>query len=280
MFCMSPYRPIGKMHLFPCGNCVICRTRRRNEWTIRMILESAYHADSSFITLTYSPEHRPLTLSKRDLQLFMKRLRKFLSYKVRYFACGEYTPKNHYPHYHAIIFGMSPFDGYLIEKAWPYGFIKIDPCNIHTMRYVAGYVSKKLAHFGDTDEFILTSRRPGLGGLSLKALLNFSSEDGTDVVKRIQIDDKKVPLPKYILNKLRELKFSPEYLEELKKCNLEDYETQLKTWAYEASLIEDEELRIKDAQENLRTNVLRFHSASNENFIKLSKIYKRKEKLL
>lgn len=47
-------------------------------------------------------------LCKRDLQLFMKRLRKYLSkyegQTVRFFATGEYGPKSFRPHFHILLY--------------------------------------------------------------------------------------------------------------------------------------------------------------------------------
>lgn len=45
-----------------------------------------------------------MTLCKRDLQLFFKRLRKRTHEKIKYYAVGEYGTDNWRPHYHAIIF--------------------------------------------------------------------------------------------------------------------------------------------------------------------------------
>lgn len=44
------------------------------------------------------------TLSKTDVQKFLKRLRKNYGKKVRYFICGEYGPKSFKPHYHILFF--------------------------------------------------------------------------------------------------------------------------------------------------------------------------------
>ena len=75
----------------PCGHCLACRIARTREWTVRLLHESEFWEDTSFITLTYDDEHVPVTyyaedefgsarggftLRSRDLQLFMKRLRK------------------------------------------------------------------------------------------------------------------------------------------------------------------------------------------------------------
>lgn len=106
----------------PCGKCIGCRLKYSQEWANRCMLELQYHDDAYFVTLTYDEDHVPLsyytdentgeaykalTLYKRDLQLFFKRLRKeFSNDRIRYFCAGEYGSHTFRPHYHAIIFGL------------------------------------------------------------------------------------------------------------------------------------------------------------------------------
>ena len=75
-----------------CGNCLPCLITRKQEWTLRIELEAKCHVANSFVTLTYDDVFRPAgqTLVKDHLQKFIKRLRKALPYKIRYYACGEY----------------------------------------------------------------------------------------------------------------------------------------------------------------------------------------------
>lgn len=97
-----------------------------------------------FVTLTYRPKDLPTieagshkgesTLNKRDIQLFLKRLRRHekgfepyyetkindklepenkITYPIRYFYCGEYgTNPNatHRAHYHMALFNWQPDD--------------------------------------------------------------------------------------------------------------------------------------------------------------------------
>ena len=106
----------------PCGRCVGCRLDYARQWANRCMLELEDHDRACFITLTYDEFHvsksyypdpatglalPALTLCKRDLQLFFKRLRKaFPENRIRYFGCGEYGPSTFRPHYHVILFGI------------------------------------------------------------------------------------------------------------------------------------------------------------------------------
>lgn len=93
----------------PCGQCIGCRLAHSRDWATRCMHEAHMHESSSFITLTYSPEHLPEngSLVRKHFTDFLKRLRKALgSVKIRYFGCGEYGSKLERPHYHAIIVGL------------------------------------------------------------------------------------------------------------------------------------------------------------------------------
>lgn len=203
--------------LIPCGQCVGCRISRAREWADRLMLEKEYHDSSYFVTLTYNDEHVPksyyadpdtglahpsLTLSKRDLQLFMKRLRAaFPNDKIRFYACGEYGPQTWRPHYHMILFGIHLNDLQLkrqdvnghvnawfspsLQAAWslrPFGNhspildslgdVECSDVTWSACNYVARYILKKQLgpsgrEFYDTynilPPFTVMSRKPGIG---------------------------------------------------------------------------------------------------------------------
>ena len=146
----KPNESVGSEWLeVPCGHCIACRIARTREWTIRLLHESEFWEDTSFLTLTYNDDYLPSdgSLVPRDLTLFFKRLRKDLEKdkrKIKYYACGEYGDTYGRPHYHAIVFGISPKDKKLVEENWPYGFVRIGTVTYDSCRYVAGYVQKKL----------------------------------------------------------------------------------------------------------------------------------------
>ena len=93
----------------PCGRCIGCRLERSRQWAVRLVHEKRFHSRSSFITLTYAPEHMPRdgSLNLEHFQKFLKRLRKWRGdpKSIRFFHAGEYGEKRGRPHYHAIIFG-------------------------------------------------------------------------------------------------------------------------------------------------------------------------------
>lgn len=229
---------------FPCGQCLPCRINKRRIWTLRLLLESYLHPASSFVTLTYEPDNLPLNLDgrpilcKRDVQLFLKRVRDdfqrndgFHSGQIRYYFVGEYGPKGGLPHYHAILFGISPFQlddqwMYFTGRSGPYkpnhcrssrlynlwrlGIVHVGEVTRESIQYCAGYVLKKLTRKGDglEREFQLMSRRPGIGAFAVpdiaRVLQKVSRDRGQPYSgKEIHIGGKSYPLGRYLLSQLR-----------------------------------------------------------------------------
>lgn len=242
---------VSAHYLIPCGHCLGCRQQQANEWTNRLLMESKYHDSMHFVTLTYNDEHLPVSfhedidtgeliggfsLSKRDCQLFFKRLRRaFPDDRIRYYLAGEYGPNTGRPHYHAILFGLHPDDlmpfgrsetgnqyyiSETLQRVWQNGFVSIEPANDFTIRYVTGYITKKLgAHpnaeyekKGLTPPFSLSSRRPGLGLSYLE-----------DHLEKIEADDHitlstpngslQCSLPRYFRKKLVDFGYEEEVIE-------------------------------------------------------------------
>ena len=131
------YNP--KVMLIPCGQCIGCRIRQREDWTTRIELEARDYPKEQvwFVTLTYDDDHVPGMLTRtgeimrkvqytwkpgesrpesvqillyEDIQKFLKRLRKAYRGKLRYFVAGEYGEQTARPHYHMILYGWEPTD--------------------------------------------------------------------------------------------------------------------------------------------------------------------------
>lgn len=171
----------------PCGQCIGCRLERSRQWAVRCLHEKMIWEFNYFVTLTYSDKFLPagLTLDKRALQLFMKRLRKHYGDGIRFYGCGEYGDRTKRPHYHLILFnckldglrfykhqadGSPLFYSETLEKLWPFGFNVVGEVTFESCAYVARYITKKIfgdkaeAHYGGRQpEFTVMSRRPGIG---------------------------------------------------------------------------------------------------------------------
>ncbi len=213
---------------FPCGQCLPCRINKRRVWTHRLMLESFCHDLSCFVTLTYDDEHisENHSLVKRDVQLFMKRLRKaFEPRKIRYYLAGEYGETTSRPHYHAILFGVGISDGEVIGNCWPHGHIMVGTCSRESIQYVAGYVTKKCVGKSDAlgrlPEFSFMSRKPGLGAPALDNVVALMSNPQFQRYINIKGDvpdgllhaSKFMPFGRYLKDKLRkslEVDYSPD----------------------------------------------------------------------
>lgn len=229
----------------PCGQCIGCRLDRSQDWSTRLYHEAQLHEESSFLTLTFRDEDLPWdrSVSVRDVQLFMKRLRKAVG-RVRFFACGEYGEANQRPHYHILIFGydfpdkvpwrLSP-SGYplyrspMLEKLWPFGHCEIGEVTKQSAGYVARYCIKKVTgerardHYTSvnpdtgevaylTPEFLVMSTKPGIGA-------GWYEKYSSDAFPSdfVTIDGSKVPVPRYYTKKLAEKELNQVKLKRLQR---------------------------------------------------------------
>lgn len=233
--CLFPlYLPIDGHHeklRVRCGHCINCKIQRSREWSNRLEMEAQYWNDICFVTLTYNDDNLPLhivdgsliygemelerrpdlrtvffpTLCSDHLTLFLKRLRKRLDHKIRYYAVGEYGTRLGRPHIHIMFFGLAGTarDKRLIEECWKYGFVDVRPFFKETCVYIAGYVQKKLygkdRYMFKLPEFMRCSQHLGEQWL----LDHMSSID--DEHPYISIHGYKYGLPRCFRKKLVEL---------------------------------------------------------------------------
>lgn len=169
----------------PCGKCIHCLENRRADWSFRLYQEMRVASSAFFLTLTYDDDNIPMhgevqTLCKKDVQDFLKRLRKKnekYGSKIRYYLVGEYGTTTQRPHYHLIMFNLDkrvtdnvaiiPKVGYWDTKVsaiWSKGVVHIgsvEPASIH---YVTGYVLTQQDNpEGAEPVFCTMSRNPGIG---------------------------------------------------------------------------------------------------------------------
>lgn len=238
-------RPTTPLTL-PCGKCVGCRLDRSKAWALRCMHESTLWDRSSFLTLTYAPQHLPPngSLVKRDFQLFMKRLRKWKGdERVSYYMCGEYGDRDGRPHYHALLFGedfcadriefkrskgLPIYVSPKLSELWGLGHAWIGTVTFQSAAYVARYVMKKRLGEGsekhyeriDADTGEIYTIEPEYNQMSLNPAIGrgwfdaYSSDVYPDDF--CIIDGRKVRSPKYY-DRLLE-KAHPELLEKVKKA--------------------------------------------------------------
>ncbi len=158
-----------------CGQCLGCRLDHALMWAVRIVHESYLYLDQQgncFVTLTYRDASEctekqfrdgqfippDLSLRPDDVSKFIRRLRKSVTHKIRYFYCGEYGDENQRPHYHICLFNHSFNDQVLwkdeegfytytsnsLENLWPWGFSTVQALNFETAAYTARYALKKI----------------------------------------------------------------------------------------------------------------------------------------
>lgn len=235
----------------PCGKCAICMSNKKQEWLFRLKQELDNSCGAMFCTLTYDDLHLPFrdkdgnyyrlsdtppyneeeahqSLCKRDVQLFMKRLRKqtdalIAKYQAKHLACpvgmprfflvGEYGGKLHRPHYHCILFNIphwpvGSYDPFLfIGNIWQQGQVDIAPVNGSVINYVVSYLDlkKDKPHENSEEQFALMSRRPGIGAnyLDKSHIKSFYDYDRLkDNNVQVSHDGIKMPMPTYYKNKI------------------------------------------------------------------------------
>lgn len=235
--CFTPFAKRNKItnrtESVPCGKCPQCISRRINGWAFRLSQEQNVSETAYFITLTYDTLHVPINkaglmdLSKRDLQLFFKRLRKnhwecarnhnTRNPNIKYYAVGEYGGRTHRPHYHIILFNAQLE---LIQPSWDKGQVDYGQVETASIMYTLKYMEKKnykpskewlKTKFGGSyelykekytePEFSLMSKKLGISYLT-KAKMQWHHSKRLDRMYIPIEDGKKISLPRYYREKL------------------------------------------------------------------------------
>lgn len=222
----------------PCGKCRLCREAKVQDWMTRCMCETASSDyPPLFITLTYDNEHLPADgVSKRDIQLFMKRLRiavaRYLGddddkNRLRYFLISEYGKNTHRAHYHLLLWNMPFISPVLLEhsvellklqaieglvpssfqaltkfiqNAWQNGFVKVERCRDMSGRYCMKYMRKDgFVPEGKNPVFMLASRRRGIGYKWCDEHMNEVKDSWTYLLIQDKFSGKveKRPIPMY-----------------------------------------------------------------------------------
>lgn len=200
MKCLEPIYLRTTQQTVPCGKCGNCRSRKANDWVIRLTEEFKASRNALFVTLTYDDSTLPYiqdgtelfqTLKKDDLKSFINLLRTYCPF--RYYAIGEYGDKGHRPHYHLLLFNFFPVTNpqtgglvyhkdwnkltekmvmsnvdleAVIFKAWKNGKVDVQNMDGGAIRYLAYYVVDPTVNVevqAQQKPFALMSTRPPIG---------------------------------------------------------------------------------------------------------------------
>lgn len=108
------------------------------------------HSDKmALIKKCGTPHNRLPYLRREDIQLFIKRLRKYINKysneKIRVFYCGEYGPVHFRPHFHLLLWFDKDKTSEIVHEAvhscWPFGRVDSQLSSDKSASYVAGYLN-------------------------------------------------------------------------------------------------------------------------------------------
>ncbi|QCS37355.1 replication initiation protein [Tortoise microvirus 91] len=209
MACFTPMYLEQHNVYVPCGKCPGCHSARASAWSFRMQQEAKISTSAYFVTLTYDTKHVPITpngfmsLSKRDCQLFFKRLRKNWPQTIRYYLAGEYGDSFNRPHYHVILFNSDP---QRIVDAWGNGDVHIADVNPKTCAYTLKYITKgrwKPMHKRDDRAPLFSLMSKGLGKNYLtEQMQDWHKANPAQRVYCTTSEGVKITMPRYYKDKI------------------------------------------------------------------------------
>ena len=186
----------------PCGKCELCRSKFRNDWSIRVQIQCKFeYRMPLMLGFDYRPADVPISesgkmvLCRPHISAFIKEYKRKYHLdndKFHYYGCGEYGSREdctHRPHYHLIVFGDDELydlfyrDEQLarerLQVLWKYGRVWIGQAQWSGIHYVTKYVLKDIENQGyEVAPFTIASK--GLGSNF------FDSPEAIEITKRLQ----------------------------------------------------------------------------------------------
>lgn len=201
------------LHTVPCGKCAFCLMNKRSQWMFRIHYEMKAQTNPGwFITLTYEQKYVKraadgrLSLRFRDVQLFLKKLRK-AKYNAKYICVGEYGTETHRPHYHMLLWTDCPVGK--LERFWTtkrgelLGRIHFGRITMASAMYTLKYIiqPKQKEENGIEKTRAQFSKGLGLSYLS-RAVYDYHTFDYDSPNFLGVVDGKPVALPRYYRYKI------------------------------------------------------------------------------
>lgn len=203
----------GVGHMVPCSKCGYCLMSKRSQWMFRIFYEMRRQDKPGwFVTLTYDEKHVKrtadgrLSLRFKDVQLFLKKLRKAKFY-AKYVCVGEYGSRTSRPHYHMLLW--TDCEAHRLEHFWsgrdgkPLGHIHIGRISMQSAMYTLKYIiqPKQKAEGGVEKTRAQFSKGLGLAYLS-SAVYDYHTVDYDKPVFVAMVDGREVMLPRYYRSKI------------------------------------------------------------------------------
>lgn len=197
----------------PCGKCAFCLTNKRLEWAFRIYYEMrTQNYPGYFLTFTYDEKHvrrapSGLSLRFRDIQLYLKRLRK-AKYYGKYICVGEYGSRTFRPHYHMLLWTDAPVD--FLQANWkssttgmPMGAVHFGNISMRSAMYCLKYIIQPKQKAVDGFEKTRAQFSKGIGLNYLTAeVYDYHTYDYDEPIMLASYEDKKMVLPRYYRRKI------------------------------------------------------------------------------
>lgn len=242
MQCLSPItlRVNDEIRIVPCGRCPACKENKALDWVVRLSEEQKHSLNTYFVTLTYRDEDLVFSscssldlkcrfpiLCKRDVQLFIKRLRKQTKMKFKYFFCGEYGPQTYRPHYHGLIFCQGVMNSEEVLSAWSHQDLILNCFALArpgaAQAYCTKYLQKTLflpCWIRDVKEYMPFNMMSKGLGITLFEDPQVYEHKVMNSDATIFYDGRKVKMPRYYRDKL----FTNDIQKRMMSLNNEDYQ--------------------------------------------------------
>ena len=204
----------------PCGHCPLCRGKKAAAWQTRARMEAqSFKRLPYMVTLTYNDDNLPTDgVNKRDVQLFLKRLRKNLKTHnydnhLRYILCAEYGKHTLRPHYHMMLYtnqDYTPKDTRaIIQDAWSHGFVQVKKTDGKGYGYVLKYMQKpgKVPQGANPTFFLFSKGKGGIGSRYCDTYLapfiqKYPHNHEFSFMDKFTGKSEKLYLPSYCLNRI------------------------------------------------------------------------------
>lgn len=183
--CVTPLE-IPNIGPVACNRCWQCQSLRIKDWCGRCHAEQLTAQHTLFVTLTFGQDDRYQSaeqninakmLSRRHVQVWLKRLRKYTTGRVRMLMCGEYGPAKGRAHWHGLLFceamppnvrfgerymhwAKEPTTHSVGRRLWDFGFSWFEEASRGSAGYVLKYMTKP---DGTEQKEVLLSTKPPLG---------------------------------------------------------------------------------------------------------------------
>lgn len=199
-----------------CGKCPSCLSKKTLHISQKVLGQTEQEKIYPFfVTLTYDENNYPkndnsTSLHVREIQLFLKRLRKKINdrFQIKYIAVSEFGKKRSRLHYHLLLFGFpsdmhdliyfdkyaTPYATEMIKQSWNKGFVKVvNSIDTNVSNYLTKYVTKQ-------NNVKLQSNH--LGKEFLSSYKEYIRQNNTNVIEYNTFDNKytKIYVNSYLLN--------------------------------------------------------------------------------